>query len=120
MSDEVRVNLMVVEFANANPDNGMKHWVAPCDTLSATDARKQWDVNAYAGAKIVAMCEVVFKDQVFRNIECPYAKTYRALMDLNALFDKPRIQDLLSQIFALGFAAGQDVKVNELQVLGVL
>lgn len=120
MSEAVRVNLMVVEFAQVDSNTGMKHWVEPCDTLSEDDARKQWEVDTNAGDRIVAMCEVILRDEAVHSLQYPYAKTYEALMALNDLSDEPRVQDLLTRIFALGFAAGQDAKSKELRkALGV-
>jgi len=111
---------MVVEFSQVDSRTGMKHWVEPCDTLSEDDARKQWEVDTKAGDRIVAICEVALKNEEQAGIEYPYAKTYEALMALNELSDEPRVQDLLTRIFALGFAAGSETKARELRkLLGV-
>lgn len=120
MNKAVRVNLMVVEFKEVDARTGMKHWVEPCDTLSEDDAREQWGVDTKAGDRIVAMCEVVLKNEEQAGIEYPYAKTYEALMALNEFSDEPRVQDLLTRIFALGFEAGSETKARELRkLLGV-
>ncbi len=121
MCEAVRVNLMVVESKEVNPDTGSRYWVEPCETLLEDDALKQWGVDTRGGDKIVAMREVILRNErAAGGIEYPYAKTYEALMALNELSDEPRVQDLLTRIFALGFAAGSETKARELRkLLGV-
>jgi hypothetical protein len=118
---ESRINLVVVEEKEVNSRTGLKHYCEPCDTLSEEEARAQWEVDSSPGDKIVAMCEVVLKDEnEVRDCDRPYSQTYEALMALNALSDEPRVQDLLTRIFVLGFEAGLRSKAKELRkLLGV-
>jgi hypothetical protein len=117
-TNEVRINLMVVESMEINPSSGLRHWAEPCETLSEEDALKQWEVDTKRGDKIIAMCEVVLKNEVVAGtLEYPYAKTYEALMALNELSSEPRVQDLLTRIFTLGFKAGLETKARQLRQL---
>lgn len=114
--NEVRFNLCVVRQVEAHRVSGLHHWCEPCETLSREDAHKQWEVGSTDGDKVVAVTEVVLSNEDMR----PYAETYKALDALNALSDEPRVQDLLTRIFTLGFEAGLKCKQEELrEVLGV-
>jgi len=112
---EVHVNLMVVKSKDASPSSGLNLWVEPCDTLSEKDALEQWEVNTKAGDTIVAMYELVLRDEMVAGIGCPFATTYAALEGLNVLCEEPRVKDLLMRIFALGFKAGSETKAHQLR-----
>jgi hypothetical protein len=109
--NQVRFNLCVVREKEVNSTTGLQHWCEPCETLSKEDAHTQWEVGSNEGDEVVAMCEVVFSDEDNR----PYAETYEALNALNALSDEPRVQDLLTRIFTLGFEAGLRCKQEEVR-----
>jgi len=98
----------------------LKHYCESCETLSEDDARNQWKIDSCQGDKIVAMREVVIKDEIIANIRYPYATTLKALLALNDLSDEPRVRDLLMRIFTLGFETGVETKEKELRrVLGI-
>lgn len=109
--NEVRFNLCVVRQAEVDHESGLQHWCEPVDTLSKEDAHKQWEVGSTEGSEVVAVCEIVLSNEDHR----PYAETYEAVNALNALSDEPRVQDLLTRIFTLGFEAGLKCKQEEIR-----
>ena len=110
-TDQVRFNLCVVRETELNTTTGLHHWCEPCESLNKEEAAQQWEVGSSAD-EVVAVCEVVLKDE---GNDRPYAQTYEAINALNAICEEPRVQDLLTRIFTLGFEAGLKCKQEEVR-----
>jgi len=103
--NEVRINLMVVEMGAVNDTSDMKFFAEPAEGMDHEEARRQWGLSPED--KVAVIYPLTLKDE---GEDRPYATTYEVLMALNNLSDEPRVQDLLTRIFALGFEAGTKYK----------